>query len=811
MLLGNFRTYSEFAFDPIGKFRFEQYEGFVADSWKVNKRLSLELGVRYQYGTPFYTRGNNITNFDPALYDPSRAVTVTTGGVVTVPAGANRFNGLIRAGDGVPAADQSYIPTWNSADVNAVPTGAPRGFYDAAHEFMPRVGFAYSPFNNNRTAIRGGFGMYVDRVEGNIIFPLISNPPFVNSASFENGNLADIRSGAPSALAVFGTISAINPNLKSSRTMNFSLGLQHEFIGGIFVEANAIGNLGRNLIRNPDINTIPFGLANNPTQRPYLGYAAINQRNSDSNSSYYAGQFYAAKRKGDFLATASYTWSKVLTDASGFNDNLEDPFNRKFNYGPASFDRRHVFIATYTYAPRWFRNSNGFVKAVLDGFEVSGITRFQNEIFLRLSAGRDDLKPLTVELARELNRIAKEEDPTRPSTIAFHGNEVYNTTGLGEVADVIGWNLYQGWYSATLADFGKFIDDQHKRFPKRPLIISEYGANADRRLHSTEPRRFDSTIEYQRMFHESYLKQIDERPFISGATIWNQFDFGAEQRGETIPHLNQKGMYYFDRKPKDIHFFYKANLSPEGVLHIATRDWAVRSGTSPKTYSIDIYTNVSEVELTANGRSLGTKTVGASRKASFEVTLQAGVNNLTARGTRNGKRVTDTTEIEYRIITTASPEIAVNVGSNADFTDKTGSIWLADQPYIKGGWGFVGDAAKRGYGLTPDPNILGTDMDPVYQTAVENLTAYRFDLPDGDYEVGMLFTEKLVTSAGKRVFSISANGTPLVTDLDIFAIGGDRRALTRTFKVTAKNGLNFEFAARTGVPILNGIRIKRLK
>ncbi len=76
MLLGNFRRYSEFSFDPVGKFRFQQYDAFVSDSWRVNGKLSLELGIRYQYGTPFYTRGNNITNFDPALYDPARAVTV---------------------------------------------------------------------------------------------------------------------------------------------------------------------------------------------------------------------------------------------------------------------------------------------------------------------------------------------------------------------------------------------------------------------------------------------------------------------------------------------------------------------------------------------------------------------------------------------------------------------------------------------------------------------------------------------------------------------------------------------------------------
>ena len=73
--------------------------------------------------------------------------------------------------------------------------------------------------------------------------------------------------------------------------------------------------------------------------------------------------------------TTAYTWSKVLTTASGFNDNPEDPFNQKFNYGPATFDRAHVFALTYTYTLKMFSGSTGFVKAVFDGYEVSGITR----------------------------------------------------------------------------------------------------------------------------------------------------------------------------------------------------------------------------------------------------------------------------------------------------------------------------------------------------------------------------------------------------------------------------------------------------
>ncbi|HVF86915.1 MAG TPA: carboxypeptidase-like regulatory domain-containing protein [Pyrinomonadaceae bacterium] len=403
-LLGNFRRYSEAADDPIGFFRYNQYEGFLSDNWKVNRKLSLELGVRYQYGTPIYTQANNMSNFVPALYDPARAVVVRlNNGTIdpaSIAAGANRYNGLIRAGDGIPADELGRVTGGDSALVQSIPTGAPRGLYEAKHRFGPRVSFAYSPFEDNKTSLRGGFGMFYDRPEGNITFDQIRNPPFLEDVQFENGNISNPSGGTPSALAPFSTIFAIDPELDVPYTMNFSVSVQRELPRGLFAEVAYVGNLGRHLIRQPDINRVPFEIisannrlpaaqrANENALRPYKGYSAIRQRVSDSNSNYHGLQVYVTKRKGDLLLTSSYTWSKVLTDASGNgDDSLDLSLGRQYNYGPASFDRRHISVTTYTYSLPFFRTASGLVRTLLAGYELSGITRFQTGQYLTPSGG----------------------------------------------------------------------------------------------------------------------------------------------------------------------------------------------------------------------------------------------------------------------------------------------------------------------------------------------------------------------------------------------------------------------------------------
>lgn len=433
---------------------------------------------------------------------------------------------------------------------------------------------------------------------------------------------------------------------------------------------------------------------------------------------------------------------------------------------------------------------------------------YMNEVFLRAPKNDAQIKA-TVDLARRLEKIAREEDPGRLTATAFdHGaREIYHSSGLSQITHVVGWNLYFGWYHDTFDDFGKFIDEQHRRFPDRPLFISEYGANADRRVHSLEPKRFDSTTEWQRMYHEAHLRQIYERKFISGGAVWNNFDFSSEFRGETIPHINQKGLFTYDRKPKDVAHLYKASFASAPVLHIAARDWPVRSGRSEQR--VDIYTNLDEVELFHDGTALGKKSVGASRKVTWDLKLRPGINSLAARGVRNGKSINDLAEITW-IDPAAMTDIAVNAGSNVEYVHETGSLWQADRAYTPGSWGFTGNASKEASNLR---NILGTEQDAVAQTAREGSFGYLFDVPDDEYDIELWFVELRNAKPGDRVFDVSINGSKVIAGLDLAREVGPFTLMSRKFRVSAreKSGIRIDLQPVTGQPIISGLRVGRIR
>jgi hypothetical protein len=395
-LLGNFASYSEAQADPYGFFRFSQIEGFVSDNWRVSQKLSLDLGLRYCWQQPMFTQANNIANFDPSLYNPSVAMTVNPNGTL-VPGSGNRYNGIIRAGDGVPDSELGRVPLGNSPTVLAVPAGAPRGFYKTPNLFAPRFSFAWS--GDEKTSVRGGAGLFFDRPEGNIMFGgggggPINTPPYAGSASFTNGNLSAPGGGTVPALAPFGAIGAIDPNLQIPRTWNWSLSVQRELGRGIFAEVGYVGSKGSDLLRDIDINlpTLAAVAANAALPsaqkaslnflRPFKGYSQIFQRVSDGDSKYNALQLYLSKRQGALRWTLSYTLSRSTDNGSsntaGQDSLINDiALNRGGNEAPSDYDRKHVVVGTFTWQIPVFKKHQG-IGAILGGWEISGIGRLQS-------------------------------------------------------------------------------------------------------------------------------------------------------------------------------------------------------------------------------------------------------------------------------------------------------------------------------------------------------------------------------------------------------------------------------------------------
>jgi len=159
-----------------------------------------------------------------------------------------------------------------------------------------------------------------------------------------------------------------------------------------------VGNLGRHLLRQPNINQIPFDInaanqalpsaqrAANLTLYPYQGFANITQYRSDSTSNYHALQAYLSKRKGNVFFTVAYTFSKVEGDSSGQSDNPENYLDRHYNYGPLSFDRRHAFVATYVWTLPRLNDWNTAAKLVLGGWQLNGIIRLQSGQYYTVTA-----------------------------------------------------------------------------------------------------------------------------------------------------------------------------------------------------------------------------------------------------------------------------------------------------------------------------------------------------------------------------------------------------------------------------------------
>ena len=380
-MLGNFAQYTEASADPTGHFRFNQPEAFAQDTWRATRKLSLEFGVRWQLIRPLYTQGNNMSNFSPSVYSSSSAITVLTTGKV-VPGSGNAFNGLVRAGDGVPSDQTIRVPNINTAAFPYIPLGAPRGFYTMNGAFGPRIGFAYAV--DDKTSVRGGFGTFYYRPEGNVTFSQVNTQPWLQNVEFDNANLSNISGGTPNNTALQGSITSIDPAMKNSYVDDYSLGVQHELPWNMLLETTYVGNVGHHLLRQPNVNIpTPAQVDTNTSYssnyfNPYLGFTGISENRTDSNSNYNALQVYLTKRQGPVTFTSGYTFAKALGDSSSNNSTLEYWQNLQYNYGELSIDRKNAWITTANWQLPSFAGRNILMREGIGGVMLTGVYRFQS-------------------------------------------------------------------------------------------------------------------------------------------------------------------------------------------------------------------------------------------------------------------------------------------------------------------------------------------------------------------------------------------------------------------------------------------------
>ena len=203
---------------------------------------------------------------------------------------------------------------------------------------------------------------------------------------------------------------------------------------------------------------------------------------------------------------------------------------------------------------------------------------------------------------KALNDLCHKMDKTRPTTIAAVTMAPTDCEYV-HISDILSYNHYFGWYGGTTDMNGPWFDDFHKKYPKKAIGISEYGCEA-LNWHTSNPTQGDYTEEYQSFYHEELIKQIADRPYLWATHVWNMFDFAADARSEGGEDgMNHKGLITFDRKyKKDSFYAYKAWLNPEKMVHICSKRYIDRVEDKTK---VTVYSNCDEVELFANGVSVG--------------------------------------------------------------------------------------------------------------------------------------------------------------------------------------------------------------
>ncbi len=415
-----------------------------------------------------------------------------------------------------------------------------------------------------------------------------------------------------------------------------------------------------------------------------------------------------------------------------------------------------------------------------------------NEVDIGAAFGRG--KPARSRaLLTELNTLAHQEDASRPTTFADCCEETNPLPGkqkgelLAGATDVMGYNRYYGWYYDAPAKMGEMMDHFHALHPTLPMSVSEYGAGGALSQHSDNVLGGPISAfgrphpeEYQSYYHEENWKALKTRPYIFANWVWNMFDFSSDlrQEGDAID-INDKGLVSYDRKTKkDAYYFYRANWSAEPTLHITGMRYVDRAYV---VNDIRVYSNADSAALSLNGVSLGSQPCPDRICVWHRVNLRAGANALVASATIKGQLVNDN-------ITLNGPDprdgVRIDAGDLGVHVTADGRRFGSDT-FFTGGEAKVLNVAGFGHDRNaPRKSVAGASAPELFAGWREGAFSYAIPLPNGRWMVTVHSFEPDASLAATRVFSVSANGQPVLTNFNPSgAAGGVLKAVSRSFPV----------------------------
>jgi hypothetical protein len=397
-LLGDAKSYQELAVQDKGLWNNVSWAAYVQDNWRVNRKLTVNLGLRWDGVPHTYEANNRMGNFYPSLYDPAKAAVLNPNGTINAAS-----PGLGTSPNPILAGVPLYLNGIGIPGQNGVPKGLVDNHWAS---FGPRLGFAYDLSGSGKTVVRGGFGIMYERIQGNDMYDAGPNIPFslqVNAPApveFDNPHLS-LATGTAGVLPINpADITGLNrKKYNQPASYQWSLGVQHSLGARTVASIAYVGNTNRyqsdrteyNL--PPQANLIPIinGVAgaNYATSGvPYPGFRSIRLSTNEANSHYHGLQLDVNSQIGkDLFLRAFYTYSKTMdsgTGSTGGQDlqNVSNPYlGWRYDLGPGGYDRTHNAVVNFIYDIPFFRhNDNRLVRTAIGGWEISGIVTMESGI-----------------------------------------------------------------------------------------------------------------------------------------------------------------------------------------------------------------------------------------------------------------------------------------------------------------------------------------------------------------------------------------------------------------------------------------------